>query len=537
MSAYLGKVLVASTLAVTTAVSLAAPVAIEAKAKVKLNKTSYEMKVGDTFKLKLKGAKAVAFGSSDTKVAKVSSKGKIRAKKAGTATITVTADNGKTYTCTIKVLKKNQTVVNDDNIDLGGMEIIIRDWWSPWDGEADPRNDYEYERNKYIAEIEEKYNFKIKEMSISDWGSANTDFIEYVVNGGDDNNYVFALHTDASVGAALASGLMYDLSTLDCLDFSADKFARNKLHEQYSLGSSIYGFFPGYTEPGTGVYFNKDVLKKAGIDPDSIYDLQKKGKWTWDKFEELMAKCQRDTDGDGEDDIYGLTLNESYMTKMAVLSNGGSYVSKDKNGKFVYNLESKETVEALKWCVDMYTKFDNHDPEDAIWDYYMEEWRSGKAAFLVDQEYINTRGNFMEQTDFEVGFVMFPKGPKAKDYVSDWSNNAYVIPACYDADRAWKIAFAWNKYTEEIPGYEDYNNYLNLAWEGNFDERALTETIPMMEDPKYGVVTYHELIPAIQIGYDVEWQIMPGADVYDVVIEARDKWKEAIKEANTYIKK
>ena len=84
---------------------------------------------------------------------------------------------------------------------------------------------------------------------------------------------------------------MYDLSTLDCLDFSADKFARNKLHEQYSLGSSIYGFFPGYTEPGTGVYFNKDVLKKAGIDPDSIYDLQKKGKWTWDKFEELMANA------------------------------------------------------------------------------------------------------------------------------------------------------------------------------------------------------------------------------------------------------
>jgi hypothetical protein len=535
MSAYLGKVLVASTLAVTTAVSLSAPVAIDAKAKVKLNKTSYEMKVGDTFKLKLKGAKAVAFGSSDTKIAKVSSKGKVKAKKAGTATITVTGDNGKTYTCKITVVKKNQAVVKDDNIDLGGMNIIIRDWWSP-NEELPTTNDYEYERKKYLDDIQEKYNFTIKEMCVSDWGTANTDFINYVLSGGDDNNYVFALHTDASVGSAVANGLMYDLSKLDCLDFSAEKFARNKLHEQFTLGNSVYAFFAGYSEPGTGVYFNKQVLKDAGIDPDSIYDLQKNGKWTWDKFEELMEKCQRDTDGDGKDDIYGLTLNETYMTNMAVLSNGGSYVSKDKNGKFVYNLESKETMEALKWCVEMYTKYDNHDPEDAGWDYYVEEWKSGNVAFMVDQEYINTPGNQMQQTDFEVGFVMFPKGPQAKNYVALWNNNPYVIPACYDADRAWKIAFAWNKYTEPVPGYEDYNKYLEMAAKGNFDKRALSETIPMMEDISRGVVTYQDLIPQIDLGADVVWNITPDADVYDIVESARKNWKEAIKEANSYIK-
>ena len=84
-------------------------------------------------------------GSSDTKSAKVSSKGKVKAKKAGTATITVTGDNGKTYTCKITVVKKNQAVVKDDNIDLGGMSIIIRDWWSP-NEELPTTNDYEYER-------------------------------------------------------------------------------------------------------------------------------------------------------------------------------------------------------------------------------------------------------------------------------------------------------------------------------------------------------------------------------------------------------
>jgi hypothetical protein len=142
----------------------------------------------------------------------------------------------------------------------------------------------------------------------------------------------------------------------------------------------------------------------------------------------------------------------------------------------------------------------------------------------------------MQQTDFEVGFVMFPKGPQAKNYVALWNNNPYVIPACYDADRAWKIAFAWNKYTEPVPGYEDYNKYLEMAAKGNFDKRALSETIPMMEDISRGVVTYQDLIPQIDLGADVVWNITPDADVYDIVESARKNWKEAIKEANSYIK-
>ena len=80
-------------------------------------------------------------------------------------------------------------------------------------------------------------------MAISDWGTANTDFINYVVSGGDDNNYVFALHTDASVGSAIANGLMYDLSKLDCLDFSAEKFARNKLHIICVVGDQKHVFY------------------------------------------------------------------------------------------------------------------------------------------------------------------------------------------------------------------------------------------------------------------------------------------------------
>ena len=426
------------------------------------------------------------------------------------------------------------TVITDEAgnpIDLGGMEIIIRDWWSPEEPAA-PSNDYEEARDEYRTWIQETYNFTIKEQAISDWGSAPQDFVDYVTTGGDDKNYVFVLRNDPAVVSGMANGLMYDLSTLDCLDFSSQKFQANKTHEMYSKGDAIYCTFAGASEARTGVFFNKRLVTDAGIDPESIYDMQKDGSWTWDKFDELMAACQRDTDNDGVDDVYGLTINESVMTDQAVFSNGGSYIGKGADGKFFYNLEAPETQEALEWCVDMYTKYDNHDPEGAEWDYYKEEFVNGKAAFMVDQEYCGTPGNFLADMEDEVGFVMFPKGPKYDNYINVWDNNPHAIPGCYDEQRAWNIAFAWNLWTDDVAGYEGYNGYLSTARQGVYDERAVDETITMMSEPDHGTVAFHGVIPNLQSGAELTWNIVPGADVAACTEAIAGTWKAYVDEAN-----
>ena len=425
------------------------------------------------------------------------------------------------------------TVITDESgnpIDLGGMEIIIRNWWSP-EEPAEPTNDYEEARDEYRAWIQETYNFKIKEVAISDWGSTPQDFVDYVTTGGDDNNYVFTLRNDPAIVSAMGNGLMYDLATLKNLDFSQDKFQANLLHTQYAKGDSIYCMFAGPSEARTGVFFNKRLLTEAGIDPESIYDMQADGTWTWDKFDELMGQCQRDTDNDGVDDVYGLTLNESVMTDQAVFSNGGSYVGKNADGTFFYNLEAPETQEALEWCVDMYTKYDNHDPEGAEWDYYKEEFVNGQAAFMVEQEYAGTPGNFLQDMEDEVGFVMFPKGPKGDTYINVWSNNPVAIPACYDEEKAWKIAFAWNLYTDQPAGYEDYMDLSN-ARAGIFDSRAVDETITMMMSPDHGTVAFHGLIPNLNLGPDFVWNIVPNCVVSEKIEAIRDTWKAYVDEAN-----
>ena len=86
-----------------------AAAASKKKAKVKLNKTKLTLRVGKTYKLKLKNnKKKIKWSSSKKKVATVSKTGKVKAKKAGTARITAKVGKKK-YVCKVTVKNKKKT--------------------------------------------------------------------------------------------------------------------------------------------------------------------------------------------------------------------------------------------------------------------------------------------------------------------------------------------------------------------------------------------------------------------------------------------
>ena len=70
-----------------------------------ISKTSLKLEKGQTATLKLKGTTAKSWKSSKSSVVSVTSKGKLRAKTAGMATITVRGSNKKTYQCRVTVPK------------------------------------------------------------------------------------------------------------------------------------------------------------------------------------------------------------------------------------------------------------------------------------------------------------------------------------------------------------------------------------------------------------------------------------------------
>lgn len=424
----------------------------------------------------------------------------------------------------------------DGNVyDLGGMEIILRDWWSPADGTyTEPQDAFGEAELEWREWAQETYNFTFKQMGISDWASTPQDFTEYATTG-DDKNYIFITREDPATSSALASGLMYDLSTLDCLDFSEDKFA-NKMHEKFSKGDSIYAMASGDPEPRTGIYFNKRILEEAGINPEDLYDWQASGEWTWDKFEECLKAVQQDTDNDGVIDIAGFNENNSVI-QMAVYSNGGDFIGKDADGNFRYALDDPNTQEALEWGMHIIDEYRQTPPADAQWDYYKQAFVNGEVAFMPEDAYCMykkgedaSQNGFVTEMEDDFGFVMFPKGPQMDDYINLWSENLTCIPSCYDADRAWKIAFAWNLWTNPVPGYEDYNSILPFVYAGARDTRAVDETFTMMLEK--GKVTYHGVIPQLDFGEPFLWKFSKGAVVSEIVEGISDTWKSYVDAAN-----
>ncbi|MCR5460311.1 MAG: extracellular solute-binding protein [Acetatifactor sp.] len=425
--------------------------------------------------------------------------------------------------------------------DLGGMEIIVRDWWTSTYEDPDvEKTEYELARDEYLDWIQETYNFTIKRQAISDWSSAPQDFIDYASAPADDKNYVFVLRDDPTMVKAFKTGLCADLSKLSCLDFNEWKFQTNLTHEVYTYGDAVYAMYAGYSEPHAGVYFNKRLLQEAGVDPDSIYDMQLNGTWTWDAFEQLCKTVTRDTNNDGVIDVYACNCNNGVMIEQAVYSNGGNFISKDANGKLVNSLKDEKSKEGLRFAQKLLDEYWQVEPDGAEWDYYKEAYLNGEYVFLIDHAYTMEYG-LMPQYDEDthelvypgmsdpVGFVMFPKGPQATDYVNCWSNNFSCIPSNYDADRAWKIAFAWNLYTDEVPGFEN-----NEVWKEeykNFDDRAINETLAMMREK--GTVTCVSEIPELLLGMDLTWNIQPHGNNLDKLIETNIKnWDYLVKREN-----
>ena len=81
-------------------------------ATVKLNTTKKTLLIGNTYKLKVKNAtKAVTWTSSNPKIASVSEKGLVTAKRAGTTTITAKVGKKK-LTCTVKVIAMQKAYEN-----------------------------------------------------------------------------------------------------------------------------------------------------------------------------------------------------------------------------------------------------------------------------------------------------------------------------------------------------------------------------------------------------------------------------------------
>ncbi|MBQ8201049.1 MAG: hypothetical protein IJZ74_04700 [Clostridia bacterium] len=413
--------------------------------------------------------------------------------------------------------------------DLGGMVITVADWWSAdWhDNIGNAETASAEATEEYRTWIEETYNFTIRDAAVTTWGDSPTDFTT-IATTGTEENYVWVLRAGAYLSPFKAD-LFYNLSSLDCLNFEDEKW-NDIVSSLLTKDGNVYGMRAQAAEARKGIFFNKRLLTEAGVDPESIYDMQANGTWTWEAFEELLSKLHRDTDNDGIIDKYAMMSFSSHLLPAAVVSNNAGFVQVDENGKYYNAAESDAFLEAMNWVMDLVSKYEMPAPEGAEWNYFESAFINGEVALQCHEEYFSSS---LKKMDDDYGFVMFPKGPKADNYKWAPTDNVYVIPANYDAERAWKIAFAFNLYTNPTPGYGETDDWKNDMYGKYCDFRAVDETIAMMRANETQFVWYSDLVPGYDLGKQYIWDVYGKATTPQEQAEAmRATWQSYLDEAN-----
>ena len=410
-----------------------------------------------------------------------------------------------------------------EGIDFGGAEIYVYDYWTASaDRKADP-NEEEQAQYDYRDWIMETYNCKITQIQKGDWTTNVQELINFCT-APDGTLCLYILPPDF-VGTPMANNLFASWSDSEYIDLTAEKWNGSTLNFM-TKGGKVYGVATGNSEPRQCLYFNKRVLEEAGIDWESIYDMQAENAWTWEAFEEMLKVINKDTDNDGVLDIYGMTGNNSDLYMMGVVSNGGEFFRFNDAGELEIAVNSDEALEGLAWAKDLWANYGYQQPADGSWDYFKEAWKQGFCGFYMYQTYggFNDNSEMADMAD-EWGCVAFPIGPKGETYVNITSDNVTVIPNVYDAETTAKLAYIYDLWSNATPGYDD-----EFGWIGNkynfTDDRAVDETYAMLREPEHCVSNATLYIGSVNdvLGSPLLWQL-GGAAPQELVEAATPAWQ------------
>lgn len=407
--------------------------------------------------------------------------------------------------------------------DFGGMEVTIYDWWSNPDAPAASKQ--QEDQMAFRAWLEQTYNFKCVQKDLAGWTNHPEEVANFCITGGTDNAVFLIDYRSALSG--LQQGFWADLSKTN-IDWSKAKWDQGLVNKLRN-GDSFYTFGYGKPEPRTGVFFNKRLLQENGIDPESLYDMQKAGTWTWAAFQDLCEKLTKDTDNDGIIDQYAMASKNDLFGPIAVDTNGGAIISYI-DGKFVNTSNSDNAMEAWNWVREMFQKYQRPQGADEQWDYYFSCFQNGEVAFIVEDEYnAQPNGKFSTMKD-DYGFVCFPMGPRGNGkYCSLNSSNMWVIPSFYDDATLNKIAKIVDFYTEDVPEYDDPEAWKEGYWSSFRDERAVDETLQLMMDNARE--TIQSMIPDLNIA-EFSWNVCGGADPVEIYEQFKDSWQSRLDAVN-----
>lgn len=164
--------------------------------------------------------------------------------------------------------------------------------------------------------------------------------------------------------------------------------------------------------------FNAFLIKQYGLaDP---YELQEKGLWNWENYEELLTSAQKSIQIENFVPYTVFEQNLNHVPKGFIFSNGAEFVVKNGD-KLEFGFNSPLAADALAYVAELYDKqlYQTKGGYPAFTD--------GKAVFVTAESDFATQTNspiYAPNSMEDWGFISFPYGPHGDpSTVSAYSHN------------------------------------------------------------------------------------------------------------------
>ena len=214
-----------------------------------------------------------------------------------------------------------------------------------------------------VDQVEAMYNCTITGDKVSDYNNTVVMQVKNQALAGDEaTDYHIVFDSIRNLATLALEGYVLDLNTIDTIDLSASWWDQNAVQD-LSINGQVYftcGDINTYDDQGTWcMLFNKE-LKETYIPDVDLYGLAKSGKWTWDKFCEIvtLGNITNDSNGDGvldEKDTWAFGT-EKYNMYVHVVSAGEKMAKKNSEDIPYLTLseETEKTYDILGKVLDLY---------------------------------------------------------------------------------------------------------------------------------------------------------------------------------------
>lgn len=303
------------------------------------------------------------------------------------------------------------------NILDAGENVYAQDVYAEESG--DVVDDAVYARNRSIEEL---LNITINPITYSESTLETADHLATIVLAGEDLYDLASVH-QAYSAKYISEGYYHNFSGDKYIDFDKPWWNKEYMEEIVTGDNRIY-FLVGdislmYLKSLGCIYYNKEIYENIYKNADEPYELVFDGKWTLEKFDELVRGAYQDLNGDGnvnKGDLFG-----AYGTKVKSVEHffydaGVRSTTKNSDGIPELTLNNEHTIAVAEVIHKLY--YENDGFLIASSDYFNDEINMFLSNEMLFAPTCFRHADVLRSMESDYGIICMPKYSEDDEYTT-----------------------------------------------------------------------------------------------------------------------